>query len=216
VPACYFDLDGTLVEHDAPFEEIFAAALDRLGVDDHGRRECEAYSEAFFDLLGEADDPFAAGIARTDVAVDPDAFSEALVVAESERTSAVDGASDVLDAVGAEYRLGLLTNGVGAAQRAKLDAVGLGDRFETVVVSGEVGVRKPEAGIYRVAEERLPADGYAFVADDLARDVRPAVERGWRGVHVEEREGESGSSPEGSGVAAVGSLHVVPEALGVR
>jgi hypothetical protein len=56
-------------------------------------------------------------------------------------------------------------------------------------LSREVGVRKPETGIYRVAEERLSADDYAFVAGDLARDIRPAVERGWRGVYIGERRG---------------------------
>lgn len=206
--ASYFDLDGTLVEYDAPFEGILREAFAEVGVDAPDRGVLEAYSESFFDVIGEVDDPFAAAVARTGADVDPEAFSAAMVDAEAEYVTTVDGAAPTLDALADDHRLGVLTNGFGPAQRAKLDAVGLADRFEAVVVSGEVGVRKPDPGIYRIAEERLPAQSYAFVADDLTRDVRPAVDRGWRGVFVGEPEGSTGE-----GVAAVRSLADVPTVL---
>ncbi|MFC6724433.1 hypothetical protein ACFQE1_08610 [Halobium palmae] len=69
--ACYFDLDGTLVEYDAPFETVLREAFAGVGVDDPDRSLLEAYSEAFFDVIGDADDPFAAAIARTGTDVDP-------------------------------------------------------------------------------------------------------------------------------------------------
>lgn len=55
--------------------------------------------------------------------------------------------------------------GVGRAQRGKLDAVDLTKYFNSIVVSGEVGVRKPEPEIYAIAEQRLPADQYVFVGE---------------------------------------------------
>lgn len=214
--ALYVDLDGTLVEYTAPFEAIYDTAVAGL---DGTPADVEAYSEAFFDVLGEAgargsaarssggrgastSNPFAAAIAATDATVDPDAFSAAMVEAEREHVAPVDGARQVLDELGDDYRLGVLTNGFGPAQRGKLEAAGLADAFETVVVSGEVAVWKPEPGIYEIAEERLPADSYAFVADDLDRDVRPAVECGWRGVYV----GEDADSVSAAGVDAVRTL----------
>lgn len=194
--ALYVDLDGTLVEYTASFEAIYDTAVAGL---DGTPADVETYSEAFFDVLGDADDPFRAATARTDATVDPDAFSAAMVEAEREHVAPVDDARQVLDALADDYRLGVLTNGFGPAQRGKLEAAGLTDAFETVVVSGEVGVRKPEPGIYEVAEDRLSADSYAFVADDLERDVRPAVACGWRGVHV----GEDADSVTAAGVDAV-------------
>ncbi|WP_114576929.1 HAD family hydrolase [Saliphagus sp. LR7] len=202
--AVYVDLDGTLIEYAEPFPRIYADALCSLGVEP---RELEAYSEAFFDLLGEADDPFSAAIAKTDVPVDPDAFSDAMVDREVEAVRAVPGADDLLETLAGDHQLGVLTNGVGSLQRAKLEAVGLADRVETVVVSREVGVEKPDPEIYRIAEERLPADSYAFVADDVERDLRPAVERDWHGVYVGE------DDPGGEGVAVARSLAAVPDLL---
>lgn len=177
----YFDLDGTLVEYDAPFADIYAAALADLGVEPRG---LESYSEAFFDVLGDVPDPFAAAIESTAVDVDPAAFSDALVAAEADHVVTTPGVPAVIERLREEYRLGVLTNGVGRAQRGKLDAAGLTASFDTVVVSGEVGARKPAPEIYRVAAERLPGDRHTFVADSLERDVLPAVEAGWRGIYV--------------------------------
>lgn len=200
----YFDLDGTLIEYADPFPRIYADALASLGVES---RELETYSEAFFDALDNADDPLAAAIRETEVAVDPDAFADAMVEREVEAVRAVSDASAVVKTVAAEHQVGVLTNGVGRLQRAKLEAVGLADSLAAVVVSGEVGVGKPESGIYRIAEERLPADSYAFVADDVERDLRPAIERGWNGVYV------GADAPDDSDVAVARSLVAVPDRL---
>lgn len=177
--AIYFDLDGTLIEYDSSFTEIYDATLRELGVIPHSESE---YGEVFFDVLGTVDDPFATAIARTSVDVNPTAFSETLVAKEIENVSARTGAHTLLESLSGTCSLGVLTNGVSRVQRGKLHATELTDYFDSIVVSGEVGVRKPEADIYRIAERRLPAHEYVFVANDLDRDVRPAIECGWYGI----------------------------------
>ena len=179
--ACYFDLDGTLVEYDVPYPTIYETALERLGVEP---RRSSPFSERFFEVFGAVDDPYAVAIESTAVDVDPTAFSETIVETEIEHTEAVTGSNEVLETLSDEYRLGVLTNGLGPVQRAKLEAVGLDAPLETIVVADEVDAWKPEPTIYRVAEDRLPADSYTFVADDLERDVVPAIDCGWRGVYV--------------------------------
>ncbi len=56
--------------------------------------------------------------------------------------------------------------------------------FDAVLISGEVGLRKPEPGIYLLAAERLgvPPTQCVFV-DDLPPNVRGAVALGMVGVH---------------------------------
>lgn len=60
---------------------------------------------------------------------------------------------------------------------------GWGDLFDEVVISGEVGLRKPEPEIYRLAAERLgvPPAHCVFV-DDLAPNIRGAAAVGMIGV----------------------------------
>lgn len=77
-------------------------------------------------------------------------------------------------------RTGLLSNswGVDAYPRERF-----AEAFDTVVISGEVGMRKPSPGIFVLAAERLgltPRD-CAFV-DDLERNVEVAREVGMFGV----------------------------------
>jgi putative hydrolase of the HAD superfamily len=56
---------------------------------------------------------------------------------------------------------------------------GWDDMFDVVVISGEVGMRKPEAGIFELTCARLglPAGACVFV-DDLEPNVTAAAERG--------------------------------------
>ncbi|MFP9193278.1 HAD family hydrolase [Natronosalvus vescus] len=185
---CYFDLDGTLVEFDVPYATLYDTALERLGVEPAG---ASTFSERFFEVFGTVDDPYAAAIEATAVEVEPAAFSDSIVETEIEHTEPITGAKEILEALSEEYRLGVLTNGLGHVQRAKLEAVGLDPWVETIVVADEVDAWKPEPAIYRVAEERLPADSHTFVADDLERDVVPAIECGWRGVYVGATDGDS-------------------------
>jgi epoxide hydrolase-like predicted phosphatase len=64
------------------------------------------------------------------------------------------------------------------------DRVGWDELFDVVVVSGEVGMRKPEERIYRLTAERLGvAPGECVFVDDLAPNVRGAVAAGMVAVH---------------------------------
>ena len=60
----------------------------------------------------------------------------------------------------------------------------LGRSFDTIVLSGEVGLRKPDARIFELAVDRvgLPAASCVFV-DDLEPNVTAAIGFGLRGVH---------------------------------
>ncbi|WP_141997624.1 HAD-IA family hydrolase [Amycolatopsis cihanbeyliensis] len=77
-------------------------------------------------------------------------------------------------------RTALLSNaaGGGAARRA------MRPYFDAVVFSGEVGVAKPEAEVYRITADLLglPAQTCVFV-DDSASNVAGAVAAGMVGVH---------------------------------
>lgn len=61
---------------------------------------------------------------------------------------------------------------------------GLPDVFDAVVVSGEVGVGKPDARVYRLVARELGTTPQRCVfVDDVARYVRAAAAVGMTGVH---------------------------------
>jgi putative hydrolase of the HAD superfamily len=95
-----------------------------------------------------------------------------------------DSMMDVVRTVRASgVRTGLLSNSWGLDyERDGWDAL-----FDTVVISGEVGLRKPDPAIYALAAERLglPPEQIVFV-DDLHPNVRAAAAAGMVGVqHVD-------------------------------
>jgi putative hydrolase of the HAD superfamily len=64
------------------------------------------------------------------------------------------------------------------------DGYGLDARFDDVVLSGHVGIRKPSRRIYLLAAERLGVapESCVFV-DDLAQNVSGAERAGMTGIH---------------------------------
>jgi putative hydrolase of the HAD superfamily len=93
-------------------------------------------------------------------------------------------AAPALDALRATHALALVTNGASCLQREKLHASGLADRFDAVVVSGDLRSRKPDPGVYAHALRELGAEpgDAVMVGDSLENDVDGAVAAGLRGV----------------------------------
>jgi putative hydrolase of the HAD superfamily len=97
-----------------------------------------------------------------------------------------DDVPGALPALAEEYRLVLVTNGLGDLQREKIEAVGLDRWIPRIVISGEVGSWKPDPGIFHRALEAAEVEpGEAvMVGDALERDVLGAQGLGIRTVWV--------------------------------
>lgn len=85
----------------------------------------------------------------------------------------------------AGVRTGLLTNTWGGAEDH--DPAVLGQVFDVAVLSGEVGMRKPQAEIFALAAERLGlAPGDCLFVDDFESNVAAAREAGMEALRHEE------------------------------
>ncbi len=91
----------------------------------------------------------------------------------------------------AGIRTGLLSNSWGAD---RYDAEMLATHFDATVISGRVGVRKPDPAIYALALEALglPAEQVVFV-DDLPGNLKPARALGMATVR---HQGAAATVPE--------------------
>jgi putative hydrolase of the HAD superfamily len=91
-----------------------------------------------------------------------------------------------LEALQPRYRLGMITNGAPDLQRLKLAGTGLAELFEPLVVSGELGVGKPEPAIFAHALTQAGAtpDEAIMIGDSWERDVLGATGAGLRAVWV--------------------------------
>jgi putative hydrolase of the HAD superfamily len=76
--------------------------------------------------------------------------------------------------------LALITNGPADTQQDKIVAADLGRWFDAVVISGELGVAKPDPAIFAAAATRVgvPVDAAWHVGDSLTNDVGGAHRAG--------------------------------------
>lgn len=92
----------------------------------------------------------------------------------------VDGARELLDALSSKSRLGIVTNNSVAEQMEKLRTLDIGRYFDTLVMSEDVGIAKPDKRIFAIALERMGAKAHetVMIGDSYTNDVIGAVDAG--------------------------------------
>jgi putative hydrolase of the HAD superfamily len=101
------------------------------------------------------------------------------------------GVMESLTRIANHFRMGLISNGSGATQRAKLKALAVEPLFDPIVISEEVGFRKPDARIFELAlaDWQVAAEAVLFVGDDPVSDISGARAAGMRALQVGHEDG---------------------------
>jgi putative hydrolase of the HAD superfamily len=104
-----------------------------------------------------------------------------------------DDARDLLDRIGRES-LVLITNGASDTQRGTLRVLGIEDRFTAIIVSGEIGIAKPDPSVFRMALDAASArpEEAWHIGDSLTTDVAGAIGAGLTAVWLNRRKIERG------------------------
>ena len=91
------------------------------------------------------------------------------------------------------YNLGLLTNGSPDLQRRKMEGAGVAGYFDRILISGDVGIGKPDRLVFEMILARLKANPGTslMIGNSLTSDVLGAQRAGMRTVWVN-RSGASG------------------------
>jgi len=201
VTTVLFDLDETLCVQPTPSADRLDAAFDRAGVEpfctaeeylrlfhEHGgcASDVRRRERCFETLAREAglDDGVGLRVA--------DAY-EALT--DYTAVEFLPGAEAVLDDFAERYRLGLVTNGGPDTQSAKVDALGLRERFETVVLAGWHTDPKPAAEPFEraMADMDVTPEGTVYVGNSPTSDVAGAANAGIRSVWIPYGDDDPGS-----------------------
>jgi HAD superfamily hydrolase (TIGR01662 family) len=104
-------------------------------------------------------------------------------------------------------KLGVITNGNSVMQRSKIEALGIAPLLDVIVVSSEVGIRKPDRRIFSLALEKLratPEEAW-FVGDHPDQDIRGAAAAGLRPFWVQTGAFDAEDVP-GTHIESVASL----------
>lgn len=184
--AVLFDLDGTLCRRTQDTEAMYELLFERAGEEPFGSPD-----ELWVALSGppDHDDPvgyYGSGFARVAAqygrtGVDALALARELVaVIDDSQVTLLPGARDALDAAAAVGQIGVVTNGPADSQQTKLDALGLAERFDTVVFAAELPRAKPHALPFEraMADLDVAPDRTLYVGNSLEYDVPGAQHAG--------------------------------------
>lgn len=182
VRTVFLDLDGTLCYYSMTYEEAAGKALAKVGLSAVRLPREATYYEIYDGVFQSAPD-------RGYEAVSVEAFSRMLKgvgvadprlareVAEeyrrlrSDSLMLYDEVEEVLAALKERFRLGLISNGPSEIQWYKVRKFHLQDAMEAIVISGDVGVHKPDPAIFRIALDKLSSSPEeAIHAGDSLRD----------------------------------------------
>ena len=87
------------------------------------------------------------------------------------------GAIELLEELQEDYRLHLITNGFREVQHIKLDKAGIRKYFRNVIISEEVGYKKPQPEIFHYALElsaAMPSEAL-MIGDNIETDIKGAA-----------------------------------------
>ncbi|MEU1077977.1 MULTISPECIES: HAD family hydrolase [unclassified Streptomyces] len=90
----------------------------------------------------------------------------------------------------AAWTIGVITNGAGDIQRAKLAATGLDALVDGVAVSGDLEIRKPDLRLFQLAASRCGAnlaDGGWMIGDNPTGDIGGGHQAGLRTIWLRGR-----------------------------
>lgn len=196
----FFDAGGTLLDPHPSFAELFAVTCRTAGYElaaDDVAEVQERLAPHLTELVSEADLPHAPSLSpeasRTfwtftyrrflgELGIQDEAMTEKLFETFSsfESYRLYDDVKPCLDAIeAAGYRVGLISNFDSWLEKMLIE-MEVGHVFDPSVISGVVGVEKPDPAIYRMAVERAGVDATrcVHVGDSLTNDVVPAEEVG--------------------------------------
>ena len=186
----FFDLDRTLWDFDAAAEVAFERIYEQYRLQDLGISSAHAFHEVYHPLNEKLWELYRAnqitkeelnrirflkplehyGIHDIELA---DRLSEDYVYWSPRIVRLVPGTMELLEYLKPNYRLHLITNGFQEIQHTKLAGSGMEAYFETLTVSEEVGVKKPNPEIFRHALRKAgaTAEESLMVGDEMAVDI---------------------------------------------
>ena len=224
----FFDLDRTLWDFDAAAEVAFERIYDKYNLKSLGIPSAHEFHEVYHPLneqlwvLYRADKITKDELNRTrflkplehygihDVEL-ADHLSEDYVYWSPRIVRLVPGTMELLNYLKPKYHLHLITNGFQEVQHTKLSGSGLEPYFETLTVSEEVGVKKPNPEIfyYALRKANATAEESIVIGDEMAVDIDGARAAGIDQIFFNPR----GKEEEGVRTFEVRSLIEIMEIL---
>ncbi|GJM42012.1 MAG: haloacid dehalogenase [Ardenticatenaceae bacterium] len=112
---------------------------------------------------------------------DAESFATSYLKQLGQQAPLVAGAETVLESLNGRFQLGIITNGLADVQHPRLEKSGLKQHFSPIIISQEIGVSKPNPGIFDAAFAQMNQPAKAevlIIGDSLSSDMTGGINYG--------------------------------------
>jgi len=115
-----------------------------------------------------------------------DEMADTFISARRKYHKVFDDSITALTTFKSNYKLGLLTNGAPDIQWDKILGAGIENYFDSIIVSGDIGIGKPDPRIFEEMLARLEStrDNTVMIGDSLRSDIGGARAAGIKAVWI--------------------------------
>ncbi|MGD6805031.1 HAD family hydrolase [Rossellomorea vietnamensis] len=192
--AILFDLDRTLHDRDASvlqflkaqhryLNELQHSAIPYTYIDRFIELECRGYvwKDKVYSTLAQ----------EFSLPLTPEELLLEYVAGFHLHCQEIDEASALLDFLKTKgYKIGMVTNGMSDIQNKTIDSLGIRSYFDTIIISEEAGIKKPDPAIFNMAAEVLgtaPSE-CLYIGDHYENDILAAQKAGMKAAWLTEDE----------------------------
>lgn len=197
----FFDLDHTIWDFDKNAEETLLDLYTRYKLHELGLDSVEKFIATYTKNNHQLWTDYHIGKITKDVlraerfsrtftqlGVHPDQipaqFESDYVQLTPRKTNLFSGSKDVLTYLQNKYDLHIISNGFKESTLTKMEVCGLNPYFQNVIISEDVGVNKPDSGIFDYALDKAGAFKHEsiMIGDSIEADIRGAQNYGMKAI----------------------------------
>jgi len=181
---------GIVLEPHVVKELYFQIMKEQRAAHDGRHTEFDAIG-SFHTILTQYATDFTRGLSPQKLEQLPRLLAETYRAASRFRLQPYPGVVDTIRQLHQNYHLAIVSDGQTAYAVPELNTVGLAGYFDPVIISGDVGVRKPHERLFTAAltAMKMTPSEVLFVGNDMYRDVYGAKRVGMTTVFCKSNQG---------------------------
>ncbi|MGM0846740.1 MAG: HAD family hydrolase [Bacillota bacterium] len=192
--AILFDLDRTLHDRDASVLQFLKVQHQRLNEIHHSSIPY-AYIDRFIELECNGyvwkDKVYSALSDEFSLPLTPQELLHEYETGFHPHCLEIDGASSLLNLLKKNgFKVGLVTNGMTDMQNNTINSLGIRAYFDSIIISEEAGIKKPDPAIFKMAAELLETSPSEclYVGDHYENDIAAAHKAGMKAAWLSDCE----------------------------
>ncbi len=187
-----FDADETLFDFKKSEKEAFKNTMHQFNIDYEENYHFTIYHEINVAIWKEFEqglitqeklktERFRRFINRLNMCLDEVELAHAYMEHLSNASFLYEGCEELIKSLSLTYRLCIVTNGLSLVQNKRIRKSGIAKYFDTIVISEEISIAKPNPAIFEYALEQMQysdKNKVLVIGDSLSSDIRGGANYG--------------------------------------